>query len=112
MKSKFLAIALLAIVAGFGSCKKTEEKSKACDIESFTVSGDKWQISGLNITGSYSKGANVSSLTPVIVVSKGASWKASSNPPHDFSEGKTVSFTVTAEDGKATKTYTAQATVN
>ena len=111
MKKVFIFIVLALTIATIGSCKKT--KSAACDIVSFTVSGKTWQIEGLNITGAYEKGANVGSLTPDIVVSKGAIWVSNpANAPFDFSADKSVTFTVTAEDGKTQKVYTARAVVS
>ena len=103
MKSKFWAIALLAMLAGFASCK--DEKSKACNIETFTVAGEGWHINGLDITKTYPKGTNVSNLSPVIEVSAGAKVVPASGVARDFSNP--VTYTVTAEDGKTDKSYTA-----
>jgi len=106
----FTLIALFS--AGLGSCKKTE-KSAECDIKTFTVEGKTWQIEGLNITGSYEKGSGVGTVTPSIAVSEGATWVSTpANAPYDFSNEKTVKFTVTAENGKSNKTYTARAVVS
>ena len=109
MKSKYLVIALLATVTFFGSCSSKTEKSSACDIESFTVDGKTWDISGLNITATYPKGTDVSNLKPNITFSKGAAVDPPSGVAKDFSSA--VTYKVTAEDGKAQKTYTARATV-
>jgi len=112
MKTNYIVTVLLFAILGFGGCKKTD-KSAECDIKTFTVDGKTWQIEGLNITGSYEKGASVGSLTPIIAVSEGATWVSSpANAPYDFSNDKTVKITVTAENGKANKTYTARAMVS
>ena len=117
-KSKYLVVvALLAAIVCFASCKKT--KSNACEITSFTVAGERWTVEK---TGNpilifpekvYSlKSDNVSNLSPVIEISRGAKLNHPlSGKPHDFSDGKTVPFIVTAEDGKTTKTYRATARV-
>ena len=111
MKKVFIFTVLALTIATIGSCKKT--KSAACDIVSFTVAGKPWQIDGLNITGAYDKTDNIANLTPDIVVSKGATWVSNpANAPFDFSGDKAVTFTVTAEDGKTRKVYTARVVVS
>jgi hypothetical protein len=54
----------------------------------------------------------LSSLAPTIEVSAGATVTPESGVAQDFSSGKEVVYTVTAEDGVTTKTWTAKATVN
>lgn len=115
MKRLFIFSVLFLIVAGFSTCKKKDpepEKSKACDIVSFNAGGEDWTINGLNITANFSKGTNVGSLTPTIHVSEKASINPRSGTPQDFSNEQPVSYVVTAEDGKTTKTYTAKATIS
>lgn len=46
-------------------------------------------------------------VTPAIVISKDAIISPNSGTECDFSAGKTVSYTVTSEDGNTTKTYVA-----
>jgi len=58
----------------------------------------------------FDKGANVSALSPVIVVSNGATISPQSGTARNFATAQT--YVVTAEDGKTTKTYTAQAKVS
>ena len=102
----------MVVIVCLTTCKK-DDKSKECNIETFTVNDETWNIVGSNITKTYAKGTSVNSLTPVIGVSKGATWTSSpQGPSYDFSDGKTVTFTVKAEDGKATKSYTAKVTVS
>ena len=110
---RIIIFSVIAIVfAGFSSCKKESGKSKECDIISFKDGDKPWMVgSDRNITAIYSKGSNVSGIAPTIEVSENATVKPLSGTPQDFSNGKTVTYTVTAEDGKTTKVYTAQATV-
>jgi len=111
MKKVFIFTLIALFSAGLGSCKKTE-KSAECNIKTFTVADKPWQIEGLNVTGTYEKGDYVTALSPVIVVSKGATWVSSpANAPYDLSADKSVDITVTAEDGKAKKTYKARVMV-
>ncbi|GHT21218.1 hypothetical protein FACS189430_00890 [Bacteroidia bacterium] len=117
--SVLAVIVLLAATAGVSSCKKKNNdepqepaKSAACDITLFKVGNDTWQINGTSITYQYPKGTTPSSLTPAIT----ASDKASVNPASgvaqsDFFTDSGVTYTVTAEDGTSTKTYTAKATI-
>lgn len=109
-----ISIILIAIITGFGSCKKSKDdpaKSKACDITSFKVGSDAWQISGANISYLYPKGTTQGNLTPVITVSEKAKVSPESGVAQNFFTDGGVTYTVTAEDG-TTKTYTAKATVN
>jgi hypothetical protein len=64
-----------------------------------------------SITASFAKGSEIGHLAPIIEVSKGASVSPNSGDVQDFSSDKTVTYTVTAEDGVSTKIYTAKATV-
>ena len=112
MNRIFLAIALLAAFTGSGSCGDRETgKSNACNIVSFTVNGEKWDVGDKTVTKMYPKGTVVNNLSPVINVSPGASVTPASGAPQDFSDGKTVTYTVTAEDGSTKKSYTVTVTV-
>ena len=108
-KSFIISVLLVALVAGFSSCKK-DDKSKACDITLFKVGNDAWNVSGTSISWIYPKGTEVSNLIPTIEVSAGARVNPESGKAQDFSSA--VTYTVTAEDGKTTKIYTAKATVS
>lgn len=114
MKKIIVFSVLLVMCAGFSSCKKNSdsEKSKACDIVKFTTGDKVWNIGGTSVTAVFAKGTAVNSLTPVIEVSAGATVDPKSGTAQDFSGDKTVTYTVTAEDGVTKKTYTAQATVS
>ena len=111
----FVIVLLLSVtvcLVGCGKEKKEPEtpKSKACDVKSFKTGDTSWQVNGLNITAIFPKGSAVNNLIPVIEVSEGAAVSPKSGVAQDFS--KDVTYTVTAEDGKTTKTYTAKATVS
>ena len=108
---KLLVYSLLVAVIVFASCYKQPGPIPPCEIFSFSAGGKDWTISGLNITALFPKGTNVSNLSPIIVVSEGASINPGSGVPQDFSNDKTVTYTLTCKDGK-TKTYTAKATVS
>ena len=116
MKGKYFVIVLLSVAVCLGGCKKKEQepeapKSKACDVISFKTGDTSWQVSGLNITAIFPKATAVNNLIPAIEVSGGATVSPKSGVAQDFSEGKPVTYTVTAEDQKTTKIYTAKATV-
>jgi hypothetical protein len=110
MKNFIIISVLVALFAGFTSCKK-EKQSSACDIISFKVGDKPWNVEGTNIMATYPKGTNVSNLVPIIEVSEKATVNPKSGVAQDFSQDKTVSYIVTAESGKS-KTYTAHATVS
>ena len=108
----------MAIIT-FASCKKKESKSNICEIEAFTVLGNAWDIgSGAGTVASpilimpksdhvsAAKSNQAGSLAPVIVLRHPhATIVPASGTPQDFSNGKAVLYTVTAEDGVTTKVY-------
>ena len=114
MKKLFKFSILLALAVTFTACGKKEDpkKSNACEMISFKDGSITWDVSGNSIVGIYPKGSNVSSISPAIEVSKDATVSPASGVAQDFSNGKTVKYTVTAQDGKSSKTYTAQAEVS
>ena len=117
MKKLLFSISVLALTVAIMLCVTScpgskENQSSACDIISFKVGDKTWDISGLNITATYPKGTNVSSLSPTIVVSDKANVAPNSGVAQDFSDNRTITYIVTAEDGKTSKTYTARATVS
>ncbi|MDR1155199.1 MAG: DUF5018 domain-containing protein [Bacteroidales bacterium] len=107
--------ALMALLGGimfcFTSCKDDDPKSNACDLVTFTVSGESWTIDGTSITHTYPNGADVTALAPTITVSPGATVSPASGAAQDFSAAAGVTYWVTAEDGSTKKQYTAKATV-
>lgn len=114
MKVKLLLAAFIVAVIGLGACGGGDDdpKSNACDITSFTDGGKAWQITGTTITGSYAKTEKdkLNSISPTIEVSKDATVSPATGVTQDFSNGKTVTYIVTAADATTKKTYTAQAT--
>jgi hypothetical protein len=83
--------------------------SAACDIVSFSVGDAAWEIIGDTlITREYPEA--VESLTPTIELSAGAIVNPASDVAQNFFTAEGVTYTVTAEDGSTTKTYTARAT--
>ena len=109
---KLLVNSLLVAVIVLAYCKGKEPGTPpVCEILSFSAGGKEWTINGLNITALFPKETNVSNLSPIILVSEGASINPGSGVPQDFSNDKTVTYTLTCKDGK-TKTYTAKATVS
>ena len=111
MKSRLFVVVLLAAVVGFGGCGK-DKKSSDCLITSFTVDAKAWTVDNTagTIIGNYEKGTVIGNLNPVIVASDKA--KVTPTTAQDFSNGKEVTYTVTAENGKATKSYKAKAVVS
>jgi hypothetical protein len=110
---------LMALLGGAmlcAACKKDEPKvedepkSAACEIVSFTVNGNEWNINGTDITHAYPAETEETSLTPAITLSPGATVNPPANAAQNFFTDEGVTYTVTAEDGVAKKTYTAKAT--
>jgi hypothetical protein len=89
----------------------TISKSTACEILSFSVNGEEWDINGTNITHLYPAGTAETSLTPVIKLSPRATVNPPSNTAQNFFTAQGVTYTVTAEDGKTKEVYTVRATV-
>ncbi|MDR1153949.1 MAG: leucine-rich repeat protein, partial [Bacteroidales bacterium] len=108
-----LWMALLGGVLLFAACRKEnveEPKSAACDILSFSVDGAAWTIAGTEIARAYPS-EPADALSPAITLSPGAKVDPPSGEARNFFATGGVAYTVTAEDGKTTKTYTARATV-
>jgi hypothetical protein len=114
MKTRLFLALCLAVAIGLGACekKKDDAKSADCELISFTVDGDAWQISGTSISRVYPKTTPDADMTPVITLSAGATVSPASGLPQNFFVVAGVEYTVTAEDGKTQKKYTAKATKN
>lgn len=78
--------------------------STADNIITFDIGVNSGVIVGTNITVTVPYGTNVTSLTPTITVSAGATVSPASGIAKDFTSP--VTYTVTAEDGTTTKAYT------
>ena len=99
--------------------EKEEPKSSSANILSMSVEKDKvTRFFAINenddatatLTLSSDHTLNLTEMKPIIEISKGAKINPPSEAPQDFSPGKTVQYTVTAENG-TTKVYTASVTV-
>ena len=120
---KNLLLVSAAAIIGITSCKPTEELSKEASITSFifdttneanSIVTSQPAIEGNTITFTVCYDATpeqLSSLVPTITVSEGATVNPASGSAVDFANGP-VTFTVTAQDGVATSTYTATATMD
>jgi hypothetical protein len=108
-KNLFISMTIAAAVAiAFVGCEpEADEKSNACEIVSFTVDGEAWEINGTDITHTYP--SETAALTPTITLSPGATVNPLSGVAQNFFTDAGVSYTVTAEDGTTTKTYIAKA---
>lgn len=120
---KNLLLVSAAAIIGITSCKPTEELSQEASITSFTfdttneansIVTSQPAIEGNTITFTVCYDATpeqLSSLVPTITVSEGATVNPASGSAVDFANGP-VTFTVTAQDGVTTSTYTATATMD
>jgi hypothetical protein len=90
---------------------KARNAYSGCNILSFATGGVKWTINGSNITRTYPAETIAEPLIPDIVLSDGATVYPTSGEAKDFFTESGVTYTVTAEDGIATKTYTAKANI-
>ncbi len=119
MRIKLLLITLLVAVMGFGACGGGSDspKSSECSILHFYVDNVAYDIDQNNrtITYTYTKtGAGVwpdaptTPMAPEIDYSQGANITPSPSTPQDFINN-TVPYTVIAEDGVSSKTYTVHA---
>jgi hypothetical protein len=87
----------------------SSELSNACDIIAFTAGGEKWNISGADITGTLPSGTDVTALVPTITLSEGARVSPASGEAQDFSSDDGIVYIVTAADKTTKKAYTAKA---
>jgi hypothetical protein len=92
------------------SCKDEELKSSACNIESFKVDGQEWNISDSTVTFGYPEDTPKTEMMPKIVVSQGAKITPASEESRNFFNAD-VKYTVIAEDGTK-KVYIARARIN
>lgn len=57
------------------------------------------------------EGADLSALAPQFLITTGATISPASGSVHDFSDGQTVEYTVTSEDGQWQRSYTVSVSV-
>jgi len=113
MKKLFVFSLLFVVFVGFSSCDgKKDKKSDACDITAFSAGGKSWSVdqTARTITVNFDKGTAVNALSVSIITSEKAIVDPASGSTVDFTTSK--KFTVTAEDNKTKKEYTATATVS
>lgn len=84
-------------------------KYTGCEILSFIAGGVVWNIDGSLITCNFPSTTTVTSLSPIIELSPGAKISPLPIDAQDFFTEQGVEYTVTSEDGNATKTYTVKA---
>jgi hypothetical protein len=89
----------------FVACSEEEKLSSEASITGFEIESlnQVGTISGATITMSVPYGTDISNLSPTITVSEGATLTPASGLARDFTS--TVGYTVTAEDGKTTSSY-------
>jgi len=119
MKNLFLFSVLVAGFVVLSCGGGSPSKSDACDITEFKVSGVNFEVKYPNITHFYKKnGVNQWENQPSGLVAPEIKFsdKATIDPPltakFDFlKDGEIVQYTVTAEDGKTSKTYSVKVTL-
>lgn len=94
----------------FNGNKLNGTEATGADITSFTfdnegVSEQPTINADNTITFKVYEGADISALVPTIVVSEGATVTPASGVAQDFSNGRTIIYTVVSEDYGTTKTY-------
>ena len=120
MNMKTYNLMLVAALCGsLTSCFKDEPLNAECDIEQAYVhidnpteiffSASDTLVNVLSddteITFEMKEGADVSAVAPQFRLTEGATVSPASGTVHDFSDGRTVVYTVTSQDGSWQKSY-------
>lgn len=114
-----LYAALVALSCLFSSCFKEEPLNSECDIEQVSVTVENPEEFFFNVTDATQdvlsdqtnvvfnvrSKADLTAIAPVFKITAGATINPASGTAHDFSDGKTVKYTVTSEDGKWHRDY-------
>jgi len=106
MKIKLLALSLLLL--GLSACIKSEPAYREADIVDMVVDDDAFLTRGISentVQLVISNLADYTHITPIITLSPGATVNPASGVSQDFSNDKTVTYRVTAEDGIHYKDY-------
>jgi hypothetical protein len=90
---------------------RARQMSSDCEIVSFRAGNVDWNINEPFITYTFSTETSQTYLQPVITLSPGATVNPPSGVGQNFFTDSGVEYTVTSEDGSATKTYIAKATL-
>ena len=110
---------ICAFCAMLTSCFKEEPLNAECDIEYAYLHSDDPEATFYQLTDSlvevYStdnviefgvkEDVDLTALAPEFVITEGATIEPASGSVHDFSDNKPVSYTVTSQDGKWSRTY-------
>lgn len=116
----FHVLLVCAFCAMLTSCFKEEPLNAECDIEYAYLHSDDPEATFYQLTDSlvevYStdnviefgvkEDVDLTALAPEFVITEGATIEPASGSVHDFSDNKPVSYTVTSQDGKWSRTYT------
>ena len=98
------------VVVTYTGTKLSGTEGTGADITAFTFDSEavveQPVIDGTNITFKVMEGADITALVPTITISEGATVTPASGVAQDFSNGKTVTYTVVSEDYATTKSYT------
>lgn len=109
----------IAICSSLTSCFKDEPLNAECDIEQAYVHTDNpseifFAASDTlvnvpseltNITFNVKVGADLTNMAPIFRLTEGATIEPANGSAHDFSDGKTVTYKVTSQDGQWSRTY-------
>lgn len=115
----FHVLLVCAFCAMLTSCFKEEPLNAECDIEYAYLHSDDPEATFYQLTDSlvevYStdnviefgvkEDVDLTALAPEFVITEGATIEPASGSVHDFSDNKPVSYTVTSQDGKWSRTY-------
>lgn len=115
----FHVLLVCAFCAMLTSCFKDEPLNAECDIEYAYLHSDDPEATFYQLTDSlvevYStdnviefgvkEDVDLTALAPEFVITEGATIEPASGSVHDFSDNKPVSYTVTSQDGKWSRTY-------
>lgn len=116
----FHVLLVCAFCATLTSCFKEEPLNAECDIEYAYLHSDDPEATFYQLTDSlvevYStdnviefgvkEDVDLTALAPEFVLTEGATIEPASGSVHDFSGNTPVSYTVTSQDGKWSRTYT------
>lgn len=119
MRKIAILMVCASLCATLSSCFKDEPPGAECDIEQAYVHQDEplnlfyaltdTMVSVPSdmtaITFRIKAGADLTQLSPMFRLTEGATVQPESGSTHDFSDGKTVDYTVTSEDGQYSRHY-------
>ena len=109
----------IAVCSSLTSCFKDEPLNAECDIEQAYVHTDNpseifFAASDTlvnvpseltNITFNVKVGADLTNMAPIFRLTEGATIEPANGSAHDFSDGKTVTYKVTSQDGQWSRSY-------